>query len=51
MKQDILEQIKEYVIEPNASITESEIYQNLEGDWVLKYRQDGENYRIMIEEF
>lgn len=44
-----LENIKEFVLDADNSVSNSEIYTNLEGEFVLSYEQDGQKKLITID--
>ena len=46
----IIDQIKDYVLEPNEEITDVEAFYNIEQDYVVKFKIDDNEYLIMIDQ-
>ena len=48
MDDQVIDNIKEFVLEPDETISDIETYYNLEGDYVASYVQDGQKKLITI---
>lgn len=49
MDETVIDNIKEFVLEPDDTISNVEAFYNLEGDYVVSYVQDGQKKLITID--
>ena len=49
-KEEMLVKIYSQVIKKDSSAKHTELFYNLEGDWVIQYQQGRKKYLVMIEE-
>lgn len=49
MDEQVIDNIKEFVLEPDETISDIETCYNSEGDYVVSYVQDGQKKIIMID--
>ncbi len=49
MDDKTIDNIKEFVLEPDDTISDVETFYNLEGDYVVSYVQDGQKKLITID--
>ena len=50
MKDEMIRKIYGQLIKWDKSVKKPELFYNLEGDWVISYKQGRQKYLIMIEE-
>lgn len=48
MEKHLMEKFKE-VLEKESEITDIEMYYNIEGNWVIKYKYNNEKYIIGVD--